>query len=193
MFIAEKQIEIPVVEVDLAGREQHGEAFQEINPYRTVPVLALDNGQVLTSSFAIIHYLENLYPEPSLTGGSAEEKAIIMDLDQRMESEGFMAVGEAFRNRARSFASHALTGRHEYPQIPALVERGALRTTRFFEWLDELLTSRPFVAGHQFTIADITAFVTVEFAQWIKQHPAPELVNLQKWYEDVGKRDSAKV
>lgn len=193
MFVAEKQIDLPVVEVDLGRREQHESQFEEINPHRTVPALQLDDGSVLTSSTAIVHYLEGEYPEPALIGRSAAERATIMDLDWRIENEGFMAVGEAFRNRAKSFANNAITGKHEFLQIPALVERGARRTEYFFEWIDELLVDREYVAGNQFTLADITAFVTVEFAKWIKQQPALEQANLRRWHASILDRDSASV
>ena len=193
MVIAEKQLDIPVVQVDLASREQHEGRFQDLNPHRTVPVLELDTGQVLTSSTAIAHYLDAVFPEPALIGTTAEEKGKVIDLDWRIENEGFLAVGEAFRNRAKSFANNALTGKYEYPQIPALVDRGGVRTVRFFEWLNELLATGEYVAGDRFSLADITAFVTVEFAQWIKQHPAPELSHLHRWYKQVSERDSARV
>jgi glutathione S-transferase len=193
MFIAEKNIDIPVVEVDLANGEQHKAHFASLNPFRTVPVLELDSGEVLTSSTAIVHYLEGVFPEPALMGSSVNARALIMDLDWRIEQDGFMAIGEAFRNRAKSFANHALTGRHEYAQIPALVERGAHRTGLFFAWLDELLADRTYLAGDNFTLADITAFVSVEFARWIKQTPTSTQENLQRWHAEVSQRSSAKV
>jgi len=193
MFIAEKKIEIEVVEVDLGAREQHSAEFQKINPYRTVPALVLDDGSVLTSSTAIVHYLESRFPEPALIGSSAEERALVMDLDWHIENEGFMAVGEAFRNRARSFAKHALTGRHEYQQIPELVERGAQRTAHFYEWLNSRLEQRQFIAGDNFSVADITAFVAVEFSAWIKQQPGPDHANIARWHTEVSERPSAGV
>lgn len=193
MFLAEKQIDVEVVEVDLGNREQHAARFEQINPHRTVPALELPDGQVLTSSTAIVHYLDLLHPNPVLIGDTPQQRATVMDLDWRIENEGFMAVGEAFRNRARSFANNALTGKHAYPQIPPLVERGAHRTVHFFEWLDELLSKRQYVAADHFTLADITAFVTVEFARWIKQQPAEDLVNVHRWLKEVSERESAAV
>ncbi|MEM7256946.1 MAG: glutathione S-transferase C-terminal domain-containing protein, partial [Pseudomonadota bacterium] len=151
------------------------------------------SGQVLTSSTAIVHYLDMLHPQPVLIGDTPQQRAEVMDLDWRIENEGFMAVGEAFRNRARSFANNALTGKHEFAQIPDLVSRGAQRTVHFFEWLNDLLAQRQYIAGERFTLADITAFVTVEFAGWIKQTPAAELVHLQRWLTEVSARESARV
>ena len=73
IFIAEKNLQIPVVDVDLANQEQHTDAFVRINPQRTVPVLELDDGSRLTSTHGIQHYLEYTFPEPALIGRNAAE------------------------------------------------------------------------------------------------------------------------
>lgn len=191
MFIAEKGIDVSVVEVDLANLEQRTEAFKNTNPHGTVPVLVLDNGASLTSSVGIMRYLESEYPEPPLYGKSSHERGRIADLDWRIEQEGFSAVGEAFRNRAKSFANRALTGKHEHAQIPELIERGKKRTLEFFNWLDQELDGKDYVAGNDFSVADITAIVTVDFAQWIKLQPHDDLGNLHRWYKSVSSRPSA--
>ncbi len=193
MFIAEKGVDIPVVEVDLANLEQHSNDFSKTNPHRTVPVLVLDDGRRLTSSAGIIQYLEFTYPEPPLLGRDPFERGFIADLDWRIEQEGFLAVGEAFRNRAKSFANRALAGRHEHAQIPELVERGKKRTVEFFSWLNQELEGRNYVAGEHFSVADITALATVDFARWIKLQPDEDLVNLQRWYQSVSSRPSASL
>lgn len=203
MFIAEKKSagnnlpggspEIPVVEVDLGGQEQHTEAFASINPYRTVPVLELDDGTALTTSRAICLYLEEKFPEPVLFGRNPQERAQIADLDWRIEQDGFLAVGESFRNRARSYKNNALTGKHQHAQIPELVERGRARASHFMQWLDGQLDQRQFVAGDHFSVADITAFITIDFARWIKLEAPAEYVNLHRWFDEVSKRPSASL
>ncbi len=193
MFIAEKKLDIPVVEVDLANREQHTEAFAKINPYRTVPALELEDGTVLTSSHAICRYLEDIHPEPALMGRNALVRGQIIDLDLRIEYEGFLAVGESFRNRAKSFKNNAMPGQHEHAQIPELVERGRTRATQFMQWLDTRLDKREFIAGDQFTVADITAFTAIEFARWIKLEAPADHLNLHRWYDQVSQRSSASV
>jgi len=192
MFIAEKKLNIPVVEVDLANKEQHTKAFAKLNPHRTVPVLELDDGSTLCSTHGICHYLEAVYPDIPLMGTDAVERGQIADLDWRIELEGFLAVGESFRNRAKSFKNNAVTGARPHAQIPELVERGRARSEQFLEWFDRHLEQREFVAGN-FSIADITAFVTLEFAKWIKLEPSPDYTNLHRWYQQVSARDSAKI
>jgi len=193
MFIAEKGLDIPVVQVDLANREQHGAEFETINPHRTVPALELDDGSFLTTSTGICHYLEYCYPEPPMMGKTSSQRGRVIDLDWRMEQEGFMAVGEAFRNKAKSFAKNALTGRHAYNQIDGLVERGRTRTEHFYDWLDELLQSNQYVAGEFFSIADITALATVDFSKYIKVLPQEHHTSLQRWHNLVSSRPSARL
>lgn len=193
MFIAEKNLEIPVVEVDLGNREQDSDAFVVVNPHRTVPVLELDNGTTLNSTHGICHYLEAAHPTPALMGLDPAERGRIADLDWRIEQEGFLAVGESFRNRAKSFKNHAVTGPHEHAQIPELVDRGRARAEQFMQWLNSHLAGRDFVAGDAFSVADITAFVTIEFAKWIKLEPPANYESLRRWHASVAARESAKL
>jgi len=193
MFIAEKKLEIPVVQIDLAAKEQHSDEFAKLNPHRTVPVLELADGSTICSTHGICHYLEAAHPEIPLMGANAQERGQIADIDWRIEQEGLMAVGESFRNRAKSFKNNALTGEREYAQIPELVERGRTRSEEFLQWFDNHLQQREFAAGSSFSVADITAFVTLEFAKWIKLEPSADYVNLHRWYQQVSARDSAKL
>ena len=100
IFIAEKGIDIPTVEVNLREKEQMTPEFAAINPYLTVPVLELDDGTKINSTQGIWRHLEEIHPDPPLMGRDAREKAIVADREWRVEIEGFMAVGEALRNYA---------------------------------------------------------------------------------------------
>jgi glutathione S-transferase len=193
IFIAEKGLDIPTVEVNLREREQMTPEFETINPYMTVPVLELDDGTRLNSTQGAWRYLEEMHPEPPLMGRDAREKAMVADREWRVEVEGFMAVGEALRNMAKGMAGRALTGKYGYEQIPALAERGRTRVPRFFEDLDRILGESEFVAGDVYTVADITAFVTVEFAGWLKLGLADDQSNAKRWYEAVKARPSSSV
>ena len=131
IFIAEKGVEIPTVQVDLAGGEQLGAAFKKINPDCTVPVLELDDGTHLTEVFAICQYLEEKFPEPALLGGSATERALVAMWNTKIEFNGLAALAETFRNRAKGMKGRAMTGPDDYEQIPELVDRGRRRFELF--------------------------------------------------------------
>jgi len=192
IFLAEKGVTVPTTQVDLRGGEQFGAAFRAINPDCTVPVLVLDNGARLADIVAICRYFEELRPEPALMGVGAEGKATV-DMWQRWcEREGFYAAMDMFRNSAPGLADRALPGPDAYEQVPAIAERGRARLGRFFERLDERLAKAKFVAGARFSIADITALVTVDFAARAKEKPPEALIHLRRWHGEVSARPSAK-
>ena len=193
IFIAEKGLDIPVVEVDLRSGEQHGDAFTALNPHRTVPVLELDDGSRINNTAGICAYLEALHPQPALLGETPTEKALVAEAQWRMEMQGLTAVGEVLRNRAKAFRGRALTGSAGFEQIPELAERGLRRIDLFFEELDAILADRPFVAGERYSIADITALVAVDFAGWVKRHLPDGAVNVHRWHETVSARPSARL
>ncbi len=191
IFLAEKGVSVPTVQVDLRAGEQFTPAFRAINPECTVPVLEFDDGHRLTEVIAICLYLELAHPEPALMGVGAQERAIVADWHHRIERQGFWAVGDAFRNSVPGLKGRALPGPDDYEQIPALAERGRARIARFFEMLDNELAGRDFVAGERYTIADIAALVTVNFAGRIGLAIPDACAHLQRWHAAVSARPSA--
>ncbi len=101
---------------------------------------------------------------------------------------------EGVRNAATGLKGRALSGPHDYEQIPALVERSRQRVTDFYADFDARLGTVPFVAGDHFSAADITALVTVDFATAGLKLPLPETAKaMRDWYDKVSARPSAKV
>ena len=191
ILLAEKGVEMPLVQVDLASGEHLSEAFRKINPWCTVPVLALDDGTAISEVVAVCRYLEETYPKPPLMGRDAKERAVVAMWDHRFEIDGFLAVAEALRNASPRMQGRALPGPAEVAQIPALVERGKARVGRFFTALNERLSESEYVAGDQYTVADITAQVSVDFASWIKLSLGDEHPHARRWHEKVSRRASA--
>ena len=192
VFLAQKGISVPMVQVDLRNGEQFSPAFRTINPECTVPVLELDNGTRVADILAICRYFEELYPDPPLMGRTAEQKAVIEAWQRRLERDGFYATMEAFRNSTPGLKGHALPGPESYEQIPALAERGRARIQHFFAWLDVRLSENEFICGPHFTVADITGMVTLDFCTWAKLKPSDHLTHLNHWHSAVSARPSAK-
>jgi glutathione S-transferase len=72
-----------------------------------------------------------------------------------------------------------------------MAERGLMMTRHWMNSLEERLSASAFIAGDRFTVADITAFICVDFAKWVgvrtdDSHPA-----LKAWYQGVRSRPSA--
>jgi glutathione S-transferase len=192
IFLAEKGITVPTVQVDLRSGEQFADSFRAINPDCTVPVLELDDGTRITDAVGICVYFEAVRPDPPLLGGDPLGKAIVTTAQRRAERDGFYAMVEAFRNVTPGMKGRSIPGPEGYEQIPALAERGRARVERFFAAMEAELAGREFVCGPDFSIADITTLVTVDFAKWIKLAIPPGSVNLRRWYDAVSGRPSAK-
>ncbi|HKL53698.1 MAG TPA: glutathione S-transferase family protein [Wenzhouxiangellaceae bacterium] len=195
LYLAEKGIELEMVEVDLKSGEHMSDAFQALSPECTVPVLELDDGSCLWNSIAIRQYLESLHPEPVLLGRDALERARVTQYVFWIEHNGMMPAAEAFRNAAKGMTDHALPGRRPVPQIEALAERGTRRFGHFLEDLDGFLAERDYVAGDAFTVADIDALVMVDFGCRVTRTELFKLDahdNLLKWYERVRNRPAIR-
>ena len=191
IFAAEKGMELETVQVDLANGEQFGAEFRQINPDCVVPVLELDDGTRLTEVVAICQCLEGLQAEPALFGTTLTERALVTMWNIKMEQQGFLAAQEAFRNAAKGLRQHAITGPTPFTQIPELAERGRERIQLFFSRLDCQLADNAFVAGDNYSIADISAMVIVDFVGWIKIRIPEEATHLARWYASVSNRPSA--
>ncbi len=192
ILLTEKGIEVETVQVDLANQEQLSESFRAINPSCTVPALKTEDGTVLTENVGIAAFAEAYKPEPPLLGTTPEEKGLVWSWNARIEFEGLTAVAEALRNSAGRMAGRALTGPHAVEQIPALAERGRMRLDHFFTMLNARLEDREFIAIDRYSLADITALVTVDFAKWVKAEPAADHTALKRWHDAVSARPSAK-
>ena len=190
IFLAEKGISLPTVQVDLRNGEQFSPAFRAINPDCTVPALALDDGTVIADAVAICGYLEELHPEPPLIGTTPQERAVVTALNRQIERDGFFAAMEAFRNATKGLKGRALPGPHDYEQIPELAARGRVGVEHFFRAMDARLAEREFLAGPRFTIADISTLVLTELAGRAKLSIPPECTHLRRWHAVVAARPS---
>lgn len=191
VFIAEKDIDIETVQVDLRNGEQFSEVFRKINPDCVVPALELDDGTCISEVLAICSYFEELHPEPTLLGADAVARASILMWNIKVEQQGLAAIMDAFRNSAKGMKNRAIAGPEPYAQIPELAERGRERVVQFFHKLDGRLAENKYVAGDSYSIADISAMVLVDFAGRVKISIPDDAQNLQRWYERVAGRPSA--
>ena len=190
ILLAEKGVPHETVQVDLRSGEQLSDAFRQINPQCTVPVLRTDDGLLLTDNAAITAWVEARFPQPPLLGATPAEKAEIASWNWRIEFEGLMAIAEALRNSAPAMASRALPGPVDYAQIPELAQRGLARVQQFFVTMNERLAGRDFIATERFSIADITAVVAVDFARVVKVKPGEQHPHLLRWRASLAQRPS---
>ncbi len=194
IFMAEKGITCETEQVDIIKGENLSDEYLAVNPRGLVPTLVLDDGTVLDESVAICRYLEETQPEPPLMGSGAVDKARVEARQRHMEFDGLQGAADAFRNSFPLFSSRGLPGSGgAVDAIPELAERGKGRVERFYRRLDEDLGASPFVAGEAFSIADITALCTVDFAVAAARIPIPDdCENVKRWHARVSARPSAQ-
>lgn len=190
ILLAEKGIAHDTVQIDLKGGEQLGAAYRQINPQCTVPALRTEEGAVLADNAAIAAYLEARYPQPPMLGVTPLDKADIASWHWRVEFEGFLAIAEALRNSSPAMVNRALPGPVNYAQIPQLAERGRARVQQFLLDLNERLAERDYVAAQQFSVADITAVVAVDFARVVKVKPDERHPHVLRWRAAMQARPS---
>jgi len=191
MFIAEKGLTIETREISIAQGEQLSDGFLKINPRATLPVLITDEGTVLSENIAISTYLEARFPEPALMGTTPDEKALVAMWNAIAEAQGGMPVAEVLRNSHPAMKGRALPGPLNLEQIPELAERGQIRVAAFFATLEKRLSESPWLAGNTFSLADITAYVFVDFARVIKTRIPESNSATKAWYEAIAGRPSA--
>ncbi len=191
IFLAEKGIEHENIQIDLMTGEQLGDAFKAINPRCAVPTLVTETGDVISENVAIASYLEDIFPEPPLLGRSPLERAQILEWNWRIEFEGLSAIAEILRNTSKHMKNRAMTGPRNVAQLPELAKRGRLRLGYFFEDLNSQLERGRFVVGDQYSFADISALVAVDFSAWVKARPDEKFTALHDWHGRVSERPSS--
>lgn len=193
IFIAEKGLSIPSVEVSILEGKNLEPAYLAINPWGTLPALETDDGAVIVEAPCIFRYLETLHPEPNLLGRDAVETARIGAWERFGELNGIGAIGEFFRNQFAPLADRALPGYAGVKTLPALVERGRQRTAWFYQQLEQRLRAVEYVAGARFSAADITMFCAVDFGNVIGLGIPDDCAEVRRWHALVGARPGCKV
>ena len=189
-FIAEKGIDLASIEriqIDIGAGENRAAEFRHMNPMGTVPVLELDDGTALSETMAICRYFEGNHPEPALLGQSVLEQATVEMWNRRMEFNLLLPVAMAFRHTTGHFSDRE----NVFPDYGSDCGQNA---QRMFDFLNDHLADNDYIAGRQFSVADITAVVSIDFARVIKMRLNPDKhARLIDWHERVSARPAASV
>jgi glutathione S-transferase len=187
MFMAEKGIDLPKVEVDLRGGENRREPYLQVNPSGQSPALELDDGTVLAEITAICEYLDEIKKDtPSLIGDTAEERARTRMWTRRVD----LNIAEPALNGFR-FAEGLKMFQSRVRCIPQAADELKATAKDKLAWLDKLLGSKPFIAGNKISMADILLFAMLDFMKGVGQPLDPANKNLSAWFERMKARPSA--
>jgi len=186
IFIAEKGLDIPTVPVDMMAGENQSEEYLAKNILGKMPVLELDDGSCITESATICRYLEDLNPTPRLMGHDAEDRAVVDMWHRRMEFELLLPMISIFVHTGEMW-------KDRITQVPQMAEVSTQNVKACMGWLDEQLQNNEFIAGENYTVADITAqcaFVMGKAAVGIRI--PGELASLSDWWDRVSSRPTAR-
>lgn len=187
IFMKEKNIydNFEIINVELA-QESKSEEHLSRNFMGLVPVLGLDDGRYLSESRAICTFLEGMYPEPNLMGKDYTERAFIEMADRQAEFGILFPIAQWVRH------IHPGLANLEKPQVQEWGKVNEIRTKRAVGMADILLGRHEFLAGNDFTIADITLFCALNFARVVKYKAWEEFENIAKWRSKLLERPAFK-
>ena len=186
IFLAEKGIQVPYEEMDIMKGGLKTPEFTKLNWFQRVPVLILDDGTPIAETMAICRYVEEKHPSPALLGKDTLTRALVEMWNRRMEIGLFLSVTQAFRHL------HPAMAQLEVPQVAAWGEANKPKALEILKFLDQELGTRSHIAGSDFSVADITTLVAVDFMKVARIQRPPELKNLERWHAQVSARPSAK-
>ncbi|HVI34196.1 glutathione S-transferase [Phenylobacterium sp.] len=184
-FMAEKGIrDVEIVTLNLMEGTHKQPDYLKKAGLPNVPMLEMDDGTCITESIAICRYLESRYPEPNLFGRTPEETAVIEMWMRRAE----MLVATPFMMGVRH--SHPALAALE-TQNPTIAEYNKEQGLKALKVLDRRLAESEWLAGDRITIADIVAFIGIDFGRMIRLKPPEELKNVARWADAMRARPAA--
>jgi glutathione S-transferase len=186
MFLKEKGIEVPMLEIDLMAGENRKPQYMKVNAVGQMPALELDDGSALCEITAICEYLEDTHPEDPLVGSTPEQKAETRMWTRRIDLNIIEPLANGFR-----FAEGLQLFKDRIHCIPQAADDLKAIAREKLAWLDEQMAGKQFVCGDRFTLADILLYCFLNFGAQVGQPFDPALKNVSAWYERVGARPSA--
>lgn len=176
---------VDFIPVDVMGGEHRSETFKAKNPDATVPCMELSDGSYIAQCNAITEYIDGHFDGPSLTGKTPKERAQISMMNLRAENGLLNAVGAYFHH-----ATPGLGPDLETYQCNEWGNKQKEVAGQTMAYLDEVLEENEFLAGSEFSMADITAFAGLAFADFAKVEIPENLLNLNAWRAKVAARPS---
>ena len=161
--------------------------FLAINPAGDVPVLVEPDGMTLSNSWVIAEYLEEVYPEINLLGADplqrAETRRLVAWFDMKFSREVTdNLVGEKMMKRFLRMGE---------PSGPA-IRAGHANIHYHLDYIAFLTEKRNWLAGEDFSQADITAAAHLSTVDYIGDVPWDDHPGAREWYGRVKSRKSFK-
>lgn len=176
---------VTFIPVNVMEGEHRSDSFKKMNPDASVPCLELDDGTCISQCTAITEYIDAHFEGASLCGETARNRALIHMMNRRAENGLLDAVADYFHHATPGLGSDLET--HQNAEWGNRRKEIALRT---MSYLDGVLAEHDYLAGDHFSMADITAFAGLAFADFAKVEISDKLPHLKAWRERIAARPS---
>ncbi len=174
---------VQFVRVDVPAGEHRRPEFLAKNPGGTVPLLELDDGTCISECTAITEYIDRVFEGPSLVGQGGKERAVVHMMQRRAEQGVFDAVAAYFH--------HATPGLGPSIELYQNKDWGLKQRERALlgmSYFDTVLARDDHVAGANYSMADITLFVGLGYADFAKIGVPSEYRHLHAWRARIARR-----
>jgi glutathione S-transferase len=104
---------------------------------------------------------------------------------RRLELNLLYHIAHAFRH------AHPHMAAMEQPQIAELAQSSKPKAIEAMRVFDAVLADRQFIAGRNFSVADITGLVALDFTKVARIQIPEDLVHLRRWHRELAARPSA--
>lgn len=185
IFLAEKGLKVPTQLLSITSGDHKKPEFLSVTSLGQVPALQLDDGDVLTESIAICRFFEALNPDPPMFGKGPKGVAEVDMWMRRVELRLMIPVGMVWMH------THPFTARVVVPQYTEFGETNRPRAIAAMRYFDESLAGRTWLAGKDYSIADIVLLTTLDFATFIGLGIPDDLTHLKAWHDRASARPSA--
>lgn len=185
IFLAEKGLKVPTRELALAQGEHKSPDFLAINPLGQIPALVLDDGSTITESISICRFFEALNPDPPLFGKGPKGVAEVDMWLRRVELRLGTPLSMVWQH------THPYTARVVVPQYKDFGESNRTKVIDAMRFIDTSLADHPWLAGKDFTMADISLLCLIDFGIFIGMGIPADMTHLAAWHERVSARPSA--
>src|SRR5271168_4869167 len=180
MFMAEKGIKLPTVEIDLMKGDNRKEPYLGKNPHGQMPALELDDGKTVCEITAICEYLEDTHPNPPLIGKTPEEKAETRMWTRRVDLNICEPMANGFR-----YSQGLPLFKDRMVTVPEAADGLKKIASDRLKWVDGQMAGREYLVGSRFTLADILLFCFIDFGGQVGQPVDAGNKNLAAWFARV--------
>ena len=185
-FMAERGVTLDMEEIDIQAGANRQADFLKVNPAGQLPALVMTDGTILSEITAICEYLDDVSGTSSLIGETAEDRArtrqwtrwVDLNICEPLANGFRFSEGLAmFENRMRCLPDAA-------PGLKACAQDK-------LGWLNDNWNGRAFIAGDNFTLADILLFSFLAFGEVVGQPLDRSRTHVAAWFDKVKQRPSA--